>query len=173
MKIHQTPEGYAYVRDRALGEDVTTYLQQLNAIASGAEPSEVFDDSTAVHHLPLNEVLDLDEYVPPPPWDGLEEPETVELPQGVEVVDERDHRGQPVTVADYHRGDYPDDDAVVRTVWDDSLRQYLEGVERKLDPERFLAFLAVAEAGRVQNTHGDEVKVYHHPESRIERRSSA
>ena len=79
--------------------------------------------------------------------------------------------GQAVTVADYHRGDYPEDDPVVRVVWDDDLDDLLRDLDHTVDRERIAVVLHLLEVGRLQNRHGGEVKVYHHPRSRLERRT--
>jgi len=50
MNVLMTGDGYEYVRDRTGGEDNTLYLHQLDAIAAGADPAEVFDPDSHVHH---------------------------------------------------------------------------------------------------------------------------
>jgi len=86
-KVYESGLGYRYVRDRAgEGHDETLYIHQLCAIAGGADPHDVFSDAFDVHHKPLNEVFDLDQFVPPLPAQlpagtvpALDTPESVEL----------------------------------------------------------------------------------------------
>lgn len=49
-RIASTTEGYEYFRCRANGDDSTVYLHQLDAIAAGADPYDVFHPAFDVHH---------------------------------------------------------------------------------------------------------------------------
>lgn len=48
--LYETTERYQYFRCRANGDDSTVYLQQLCAIAAGADPYAVFAEDIEVHH---------------------------------------------------------------------------------------------------------------------------
>jgi len=88
-----TGHGYAYTRSRYGGEDKTVYLHQLCAIAGGADPYDVFSETTDVHHRPLHEWLDLDEDVPPAPVEvGDQLIPAIDTPESVEVTPRWDHR---------------------------------------------------------------------------------
>lgn len=85
--------GYQRARCRAGGTDDVIYVHQLCAIAGGADPYDVFSELTDVHHRPLDEWLDLDEYVPAPPIEvGDELIPAIDTPEGVEVQLRWEHR---------------------------------------------------------------------------------
>lgn len=67
MRMHYTGEGYAYFRDRSFGEDNTVYVQQLVAIANGADPYRVFSGGVYQSH----------HKIPGYPW--LNFPDNIEL----------------------------------------------------------------------------------------------
>jgi len=83
------------------------------------------------------------------------------------VIERREYQG-PVTVADYHRGDFPADDEVLRVVWEDDLEDYANKLGADLDPSTLMAFLASLEVTTVRSRFGIELKTYHYPESRLE-----
>jgi len=75
--LQRTGHGYKYVRCQAGDSDDTVYIHQLCAILGGEDPYDVFSDAYDVHHLPLDEWLDLDEHAPP--LKDLNTPACVEL----------------------------------------------------------------------------------------------
>jgi hypothetical protein len=62
--VAQTGNGYKYVRCRAGGDDSTVYIHQLVTIRDGADPHDVFSDRYDCHHLPLGDVLGVDDAPP-------------------------------------------------------------------------------------------------------------
>ncbi len=58
--VSETGSGYQYVRCQRGNHDDTVYIHQLCAIASGADPHDVFGDQYDVHHVVPTDWLDSD-----------------------------------------------------------------------------------------------------------------
>lgn len=73
------------------------------------------------------------------------------------------------TLFEYHRGQYPEDDAVVLAIYEDSLEGFLADLSREIDVGRLVDVLRALEVEKVENQEGGILRTYAFPESRLGR----